>query len=84
MRWEPTLSSTYSNMETLEYVDGSDIRIRFDTGTSHWACEQVRINEANGATFDEYSRIREIDLGPFTSNDPLIQSAVAVLATLIV
>lgn len=106
-------------MNILEYKNGTDIRIRFDTGTARWAVEQVRINRANGATdphdlakildldqedwellyqdenlseaclvamkttLGDYSRIREVDLGPFNPTDPLIQNALDMLSTLI-
>jgi hypothetical protein len=47
---------------TFEFVEGSDLRIRFDAGTALWTVEQVKINGANGAT-DPGDLARIIDLG---------------------
>lgn len=106
-------------MDTLTYVEGTDLRIRFDTESARWKLEQVRVNRANGATnphdlakildldqegwsltyedgslnevclvaiaevMQSYSRIRSIDLGPFTSTSPTVVSALDLLNTLI-
>lgn len=104
---------------TFEYVEGSDLRVRFDAGTALWTVEQAKINGANGATdpgdlarildlgvetwepryiganltnaalvavaisLEEGSRIRLVDLGPFTGNSPLVSSTVSVLTSLL-